>query len=151
MTDVSVPRLYILRATYLLIVVGLGSSIWPVLLHGPPLTLMQGVARCLLAAITLMAAIGIRYPLKMLPLLLFELAWKSLWLVVIGLPAWFAGPLDAGTYETLKACLMGWVIFPFAMPWRYVWTRFVREPGDRWRRAAPGDTTTLRPAALVSS
>lgn len=151
MTDVSVPRLYILRATYLLIVVGLGSSIWPALLHGPPPTLMQGVARCLLAAITLMAAIGVRYPLKMLPLLLFELTWKSIWLLMIGLPAWFAGPLDAATHETLKACLMGWVIFPFAMPWRYVWARFAREPGERWSRAAPGGATALTQAAIVSS
>ena len=35
MHDVSTFRLYILRATYLLIVVGLGLTIWPLLLDAP--------------------------------------------------------------------------------------------------------------------
>ncbi len=135
MTDASTFRLYLLRATYLLIVVGLGVDIWPGILHPPHnLEHMRGVVRSLLAAVTLMAALGIRYPLKMLPLLLFELAWKSIWVIAIGLPLWSGHRLGAATRETWNACLMGLVLFPLVIPWRFVVSTFVSQPGDRWGR-----------------
>lgn len=134
MTDVSTFRLYLLRATYLLIVVGMGSEIWPAMLnHAHPWSLMHGVANSLLAAVTLMAVIGLRYPLRMLPLLLFELTWKSIWLLAIALPLWLSGQIDADTQDTVNACLMGIVIFPIAIPWPYVLANYVREAGDRWK------------------
>ena len=140
MPEVSTFRLYLLRATYLLIVVGLGFTIWPGVLHPPKdLALMRGVVRSLLGAVSLMAVLGIRYPLKMLPLLFFELVWKSIWILAFGLPRWSAHQLDPDTQETLNACLMGIVLFPLVMPWRYVLANYVKVPGDRWgKRAAPG-------------
>jgi hypothetical protein len=84
--EVSAFRLYLLRAMYLLIVVGLGFQIWPGILHPPKdLEHMRGVVRSLLGAVSLLAVVGIRYPLKMLPLLFFELVWKSIWILAIGL------------------------------------------------------------------
>lgn len=134
MADVSTFRLYLLRATYLLLVVGLGLEIWPgVIHHTADWTLMRGTTTSLLAAVSLLAVLGLRYPLQLLPLLLFETAWKAIWLVAFGLPLWLAGHLDAGTRETIKACLMGMVIFPLVIPWGWVLTHYVRKPGDRWR------------------
>lgn len=127
---VSAFRLYALRATYLLIVVGLGFEIWPGIFHHP--MTMHGVASSLLAAVSVLAALGIRYPLQMLPLLFFELVWKSIWLVAIALPLWSAHQIDADTWETVKACLMG-IIFPIVIPWPYVFANYVKKPGDRWR------------------
>lgn len=133
MTQVSLFRLYLLRATYLLIVVGLGFQIWPALIErGQTWDLWRGVTTSLLAAVSLMAVLGIRYPLLMLPLLLFELVWKSTWLGVIALPLWSAHRLPADMVETAWACLMG-VIFLIAIPWPYVLAHYVRTPGDRWR------------------
>ena len=132
MTEVSVARLYMLRAAYLLIAVGLGVEIWPEFLHhGRPWTLMQGVVRCMLAAVSLLAAVGLRYPLQMLPVLFFELLWKSIWLLVVALPLWTTHQIDAPTSETAAACLMG-VIFPIVIPWRYVYTSYLAQRGDRW-------------------
>ena len=135
MAKVSVFRLYLLRATYLLIVVGLGAVIWPLIIHHPgTVSLMGSVVRALLGAVALLALLGLRYPLQMLPLLLFELLWKSIWLVAFALPLWSEHRIDAATAETVRDCLMGVVIFPLAIPWGYVWTRYVRQPGDPWKR-----------------
>ena len=87
----------------------------------------------MLTAVSLLAALGIRYPLQMLPLLFFELVWKSIWLIAVALPLWSAGRLDPATMETVKACLMGVVLVPLVLPWGYVWANYVKKPGDRWR------------------
>lgn len=134
MNEVSTFRLYLLRATYVLIVVGLGLTIWPGLIHhaiaGDP---KPGATPSLLGAVCVLAAVGIRYPLQMLPLLLFELVWKSIWLIAVAFPLWSAHQLDADTWETVNACLMGWVIFPIVIPWPYVLANYVRMSGDRWK------------------
>ncbi len=130
MTEVSNIRLYVLRATYLLIVVGLGTEIWPLILHHA-LT-MRSATSSLLAGISVMAAIGIRYPLQMLPLLIFEFVWKSIWLVAIAYPVWAAHQMDADTMESVKACLMGVILMPIVIPWRYVLANYVTKHGDRW-------------------
>ena len=132
MNEVSLLRLYAPRATYLLIAVGLGVEIWPgIIHHDRPWALMQGVVCCVLAAVSVLAILGLRYPLQMLPLLFSELAWKSIWIVVVALPLWSTHQMDAATWETAKACLMG-VIFPVVIPWPYVFANYVRKRGDRW-------------------
>ena len=135
MSEVSTLRLYLLRAMYLLIALGLGVTIWPGILSPPEdLSHMGSVVRSVLGAVALLAALGIRYPLQMLPLLLFELLWKSIWVLVFGLPLWTAQQLDPNTQETLKACLMGVVLVPLVVPWGYVIKQYLKAPGDRWRK-----------------
>jgi len=131
MTEVSLMRLYAMRALYLLIAVGLAFDIWPQLTHHA-LTLWHGVGISLLTAMSVLAVLGIRYPLKMLPLLFFELAWKAIWLIAIALPLWSAHRIDADTAATIPECLMG-IIVPIVIPWRYAFATFLRAPGDRWR------------------
>src|SRR5215472_16341750 len=87
--EVSLVRLYVLRATYLLLVVGLGLLIMPVLIDHEPTA--RGVIPSLLGGVWLLAFIGLRYPLLMLPLLIFEFAWKTIWLLASGIPQWSAG------------------------------------------------------------
>jgi len=51
MTDVSTFRLYLLRAGYLLLVVGLGSTIWPAILDNTTTwELQRGVVVSMLGA-----------------------------------------------------------------------------------------------------
>ena len=135
MTQVSAVRLYLMRALYLLIAVGLGVTIWPQVIHHP-LT-MHGSTSSLLGAMAVLAVLGIRYPLQMLPLLFFELVWKTIWLIAVALPLWSAHQIDPDTAESIRACLMG-VIVPIVVPWRYVFENYVKKHGDPWRwRAAP--------------
>jgi hypothetical protein len=132
MNDVSLIRLYVLRGMYLFIVVGLGVYLWPDLLTaGKRWELMEGEASCMLAAFSLVCLLGIRYPLQMLPVLLWEVAWKTLWLILVPLPQWMAGHVDESLGPTIFAVSLVGLVY-IAVPWRYVFARYVRARGDRW-------------------
>ena len=133
---VSTLRLYLLRAVYLLIAVGLGIEVWPGLLGATGgWMLPHGIIMSMLGALGALAVLGLRYPLGMLPLLFFELAWKTIWLVRIALPLWLQHRMGAGYAETAGECLLV-IVVPLAIPWDYVWARYVRHPGERWRGPA---------------
>lgn len=132
--EVSLFHLYGLRILYLLMALFLLSSVAP-LLPEPPPTMMTGAARALFVALGLLAALGIRYPLQMLPIMLFEFTWKALWLAFIGLPMWAAGELDPANSETFVNVAVGAPLVLVVMPWRYVFDNYVRRPSERWRRA----------------
>ena len=128
--EVSLVRLYVLRAMYLLLVVGLGAMIVPEIVSHPLIS--RGVIASLLGAVWLLAFLGLRYPLAMLPLLMFELAWKLIWLIAYGLPQWSAGQYPPTFAEDSFNIGLG-VILLLVIPWGYVWRRFVKQPGARWR------------------
>jgi hypothetical protein len=68
-----------MRFPYAFMGVGLAIIKWPLLIQDTAsLPLMGGVVTCLLAAMSLLAFLGLRYPVRMLPILLFEVAWKVL-------------------------------------------------------------------------
>jgi len=69
----------------------------------------------------------------MLPILLFELTWKSVWLLTIALPIWQADQIDPGTAESIKACGFGVIICLIAIPWPYVYKNYLQVSGDRWK------------------
>ncbi|MBU4435602.1 MAG: hypothetical protein KKC14_14455 [Alphaproteobacteria bacterium] len=126
-------RLNALRGAYLLLVVGLGIQVWPdIILRHASWGLMEGVVQSMLGALALLALLGLRHPLRMAPLLLFEMAWKLIWLVVVAAPKWASGRMDEGTVATTFACLLV-VIFPFVIPWRQVAATVILGPADRWR------------------
>jgi len=136
MQEIALWRIHLLRVAYLMLVVFLGRMIWPAILHHAHWELMHGVADCLLGAMSLVAVIGLRYPLQMLPLLFFELAWKTIWLIVVAYPAWAAHNMDADTADTTKACLMA-VIFIVLIPWDYVWRHYAANFAERAWCASP--------------
>ena len=130
MSELSTFRLYLLRSLYLLIAVGLALTIWPrFLAPSQNVSHMGSVVRSVLTAVSLLAILGLRYPLKMLPLLYFEFAWKLVWVLAFGLPLWRSGQLTAATGETLRDCLAGLVIVLLALPWGYVLRRYARAGG----------------------
>lgn len=134
MNEVTLFRLYLLRALYLLIVVGLGLEIWPgLILREKPWETMESVVACMLAAFSLLSILGLRYPLQMLPLLLWELVWKTLWLIIIAAPLWSAGTMDEPTRAVAFAVSMV-IIIPFIIPWPYIIAHYLKKPGERWRK-----------------
>ena len=128
--EVPLWRLYVLRAMYAFIVVGLGAMIVPVIVDHELTS--RGVIPSLLGAVWLLSLLGLRYPLQMLPILLFELAWKAIWMIFFGLPQWAAGQYPPTFAEDMFNIAFGAVLL-FVIPWGYVWRHYVAKPGERWR------------------
>jgi hypothetical protein len=130
--ETSTFRLYLMRLLYLLNFVLLGSSVWPAIFnHVGAWDPVKGVAFSFWAALSALSALGLRYPLKMLPLLLLQLLYKSIWLIAVALPMWSA----VHSTELAKAMVMGIPVDLIAIPWPYVLANYVKKRGDRWRSA----------------
>jgi hypothetical protein len=126
--EVSLLRLYVLRATYLLLIVGLGVTVIPQLFIHEPTS--RGVLTGVLSGVWLLAFLGLRYPLQMLPLLLFECVWKTAWLTFYGLPQWLGDAMPPTWPDDFQAIAAGAILMPLVIPWGYVYRRFVRMPKD---------------------
>lgn len=131
MSGVSPLRMWVMRAFYLFMAVGIGATVWPLIIgHPADLARMTGVALALLGTIGLLALLGLRYPLQMLPLLLFELIWKAVWLAAFALPRWLGGSLDEGMRTTMFETSLGAMLL-LVIPWRYVFHHYARKPAER--------------------
>jgi hypothetical protein len=131
--EVSLFRLYTLRASYLVMAAGLGVFVWPAVLHHTnEFAAAAGIRVALLAGLGATAALGLRYPLQMLPVLIFELVWKAIYLIAFALPMWSAHQITAAMAEDIKAVAMAVIFIPL-IPWRYVLAQYVVKRGDRWK------------------
>ncbi|OGU69657.1 MAG: hypothetical protein A3H45_02495 [Ignavibacteria bacterium RIFCSPLOWO2_02_FULL_55_14] len=128
--SVSTLRLYIMRVMYLFNFVLLGSDVWPELIrHEGPWDPVRGAAYSLWATLSLLSVLGLRYPLQMLPLLLFQLVYKSIWLVAVGIPLQSAGQAT----EMTTVFLVGVGLDLIVIPWPYVYAHYLKKRGDRWK------------------
>lgn len=117
-------RLHLLPVTYAIIALGMGSMTWPAILtHGGDWALMSGAVKCMLGALTLLAVVGIFQPLKMVPLLFWEIAWKAIWLIAVALPAWRSVTMDADTADLAFQIIWVVLLIP-VIPWGYVVREF---------------------------
>jgi hypothetical protein len=125
--------MHVLRLGYLILGGGLVVYKWPLLFHhDEPWPLMTSVVTCMLVAMSLLALLGLRYPLRMLPILLFEVTWKVIWLAVVALPLWLNDQMDQEARELTNEIL--WVVVILAViPWRYVYSNYLVRRAERWR------------------
>jgi hypothetical protein len=132
--ELPLYRLYLMRGLFLLIGLAQGSQTWPdIIHHARPWDFWHGVGMCFLGALTALSLLGVAYPIRMIPLMLFELAWKSIWTLVVWLPQQLAHNVEPDTADNAVAIIMGVVLVPLVLPWGYVWKHYVVAPTDRWR------------------
>src|SRR5215472_15863654 len=85
--EASVLRLYDIRAMYMLNFGLVGTGVVTEFIHRKePLAPIPGAAFSFWAALAVLSALGIRYPLAMLPLLFMQLLYKAFWLLAVYLP-----------------------------------------------------------------
>jgi hypothetical protein len=122
----SPRRMFMLRAAYAIIVVGLGVTLWPQLVQPvQDWPLKSGVVASMLGAMSLLSLLGLWRPLEMLPVLLFEVLWKLFWLSRMALPLWLSGSVDQATAMTVFECAF---VIPVVllMPWDLVWQHYIQ-------------------------
>lgn len=129
--EASLARLYVMRAIALLFIVGGFSNYLPGLLNPDPTA--RGMLISMLGGLWVLAYIALRNPLLMLPVFLYELVWKAIWLLFFGLPQWSAGRVDPQLGRDLFEIGLFPFVFALIIPWGYFWRHYVRAPGDRWR------------------
>ena len=128
--QVSMFRLYLMRLLYLLNFVMLGLQVWPeIITHAGAWDPVKGVAFSFWAALSALSVLGLRYPLKMAPLLLLQMLYKSIWVIAVALPLWST----FRSMELTRVMGMGAVVDLIVIPWPYVITNYMKKPGDRWR------------------
>ena len=132
--ELPLYRLYVLRASYALIGVAQGLKTWPAILHHTrPWDFWHGVGASFFGALTLLALLGIRYPVRMIPLLIFEFTWKLIWVLAAYLPPYLAHNVDPDLADNFLGIFLGVVVVPLVLPWGFVWKNYMSSPGDRWR------------------
>lgn len=129
--EVSLARLYVMRAGALAGVIALGSSNLPALIWPDPMG--RGMIPGILGGLWVMALIAIRYPLMMVPIFLFEFVWKTIWLLRFGLPQWLAGTGSPRLGVDMVEIGLFPIVFGLIIPWGYVWRHYIKQPAERWR------------------
>lgn len=128
--EVSVLRLHVMRCMYLLNCVLVGSGVLVSFIHRQkPWDPVFGVAFSFWAALAGLSALGIRYPLAMLPLLFIQLFYKTFWLLAVCLPLRAVGR----STDLTQGFLIGVALDIIVIPWTYVFAHYIKKPGDRWR------------------
>ena len=132
---VATRRINAMRFLFLLMALVMGSVVWSQLLfESAEWPVMRGLAKSMLAALALLSLLGVRYPMQMLPLMIYEVVWKTIWLILIALRAWLSGHWTPDIESLFIDCI-GIVIAFFIVPWRYVWARYFLQPMEPLRRA----------------
>ena len=123
-----------LRLFYGLMFAFVATQAWMTLLtHQGPWDPTKAVAWCVWAAYPTMAFLGVFKPLKMLPIMLFMLFYKSLWLAFVAYPLWSTGQLAGSPADEMAHVFSGvWMVALF-VPWGYVARTYLPLPGTTRR------------------
>ncbi len=123
-------NIYLLRVLYFLMFVGVGLQTWSTIInHEGPWDHTKAVAFCVWAAYPTLSLFGLIRPLKWLPIVIFMMFYKSLWVIVVAYPLWREGSL-AGSPAAEMAHIFFWapVVGIFVVPWVYVFKNYVMWP-----------------------
>jgi hypothetical protein len=122
-------NIYLLRLLYLLMIVFVGSDSWTTIVtHKGPWDHLQAVAFCVWAAYSTLSVLGLINPLKMLPIILFEIFYKSIWLIIVAYPLWAKHQLIGSPAEQLTYAFL-WLPLPLvAVPWGYAFRTYFSFP-----------------------
>ena len=131
-------HIWALRLFYGLMAAFVATDAWTGLLtHQGPWDPYKAMAVCVWAAYPTLAFLGVFKPLKLLPIMLFMLFYKTLWLAFVAYPSWSSGQLAGSPAEEMARVFM-WVWLPaLAVPWGYVARTYLPLPGKAPRAALP--------------
>ena len=122
-------NIYVLRVFYFLMAVFVAPSAWrTILTHEGPWNHVNAIAFCVWATYPTLAVLGLLQPLRMLPLMLFTIGYKAIWLAIVAYPLWRAGTLAGSPAEEMTYSFLSLPLLIVAVPWTYVWRTYFRLP-----------------------
>src|SRR3977135_1415619 len=93
-------NIYLLRLLFLLVVVFVGSDSWSTILkHEGQWDHVKAAAMCMWAAYSVLSIFSLINPLKWLPIVMFEIFYKIIWLVIVAYPLWSTNRLAGSPAE----------------------------------------------------
>jgi hypothetical protein len=116
-----------LRLFYLLMLVFVTPTAWQVLLthQGEWTSPLSAVTWAVWATYPALAVFGLLQPLRWLPLLLFALAYKTVWLLIVALPLWQAGTFEGSAAQPIAESFLAVPLLALFIPWGHVWRAFI--------------------------
>jgi hypothetical protein len=119
----------LLRVFYALMPLFVGTYAWrSIFTHHGPWDPVRAIAVCVWAAYPTLSILGILHPLRMLPLFLFMLAYKAIWLGAVAYPLWRAGALWGTPTGDIARDFLALPLGFLAVPWGYVFRTYVLPP-----------------------
>jgi hypothetical protein len=119
-------NIYVLRLFFALIFVFVATDSWRIIFtHEGPWEPTKAVARCVWAAYSTLAILGVFHTLRMLPVMLFIIFYKGLWLIIVAYPLWSAGTLKGSSAEQMTYIFLGVIVPILFMPWKYVFENYI--------------------------
>lgn len=132
---VSILRLNLLRSIYAVNLVLVGSGVVVAFVQRrEPWGALVGVAYSFWAAFALLSALGLRYPLAMLPLIFIQLLYKTFWLLAVYFPLRTADRSSDMALLFLIVIALDLIV----IPWSFVFAHYAVRPGDLWRSNRSG-------------
>jgi hypothetical protein len=119
-------NIYVMRLFFALMFIFVATNSWKVLFtHQGPWDPTRAVAWCTWAAYSTLALLGVFHTLRMLPIMIFMIFYKGLWLIFVAYPLWSAGTLKGSPAEEMAYMFSGIIIPIIFMPWKYVFKKYV--------------------------
>lgn len=118
-----------LRVFYFLMLVFVAPVAWRALLtHEGAWEPVRAVTFAVWATYPLLALLGLLHPLRWLPLMLFTLGYKAVWLGFVAFPLWQAGALWGTDTGEVASSFLAMPLLALVVPWGYVWKTYVAWP-----------------------
>jgi hypothetical protein len=121
-------QIYVIRMVFGLAFVFVGIESWSTIIgHEGEWRNLDAIAFSVWAAYSALCALGVINPLKMLPIMVFIIFYKTIWLFIVAFPLWVAGTWIGSPAEEMTKVFL-WVILPMvAMPWKYFFISFMQK------------------------
>lgn len=119
-------QVYVMKLFFLLMFLMAAKDAWIELItHEGDWDPEIAVAWCSIAAYTTLSGLGIFHTLRMLPIMMFMLLYKGLWLFFVAYPLWITNQLEGtATGEWAQTFII--IVIPILfMPWKYVLNTFI--------------------------
>lgn len=119
-------NIYFLRILYALMFAGVALDAWTTIInHQGPWDPTRAVGWSVWAAYPTLSIFGLLRPLRWLPLIIFMIFYKTLWVILVAYPLWSTNTLAGSPAEEMTYVFIAAPFFVLVVPWVYVFKNFV--------------------------